>query len=76
MDIHLKISPEHATFLKLMGERANLTPVGVVEHVMYGAIYVTALDFAKNLQVAHEDQVLHAAARAIVLHGPTPRGGE
>ena len=76
MDIHLKILPEHATFLKLVAERSKMTPVGVVEHVMYGAMFVTALDFAKNLALAHEDPALHEAARAIVLHGPTPKGGE
>ena len=71
MDMHIKLLPELADFLKYLAEAHKVTPVDLAMHVLHEAIYITACDIAGDMDIHTEEPELHAAARQVVTLGPS-----
>ena len=71
MDMHIKLPPELADFLKHLSTAHKTTPVDMALYVLHEAIYITACDIAGDMAIHEEEQVLHTAARQVVTFGPS-----
>ena len=76
MDMHIKLPSEHAAFIKHVAEVHNVTPVAIAAHVLHEAIYITACEYAQDMDIHKEDPGFHASARQVVALGPSDLKGD
>ena len=71
MDMHIKLPPELAEFLKYLADASKATPVDMAMHVLEEAIYIAACGVAGDMAIFEQEPDLHAAARQVVTIGPS-----
>ena len=71
MDMHIKIPPELADFLKYLADANKVVPVDVAAHILHEAIYIAACDIAGNMEIHEDEPAFHTAARQVVTFGPS-----
>ena len=72
MDLHIKLARPQADFIAWIADKADRTPVSVVEEMVRDGMYIGALNALADLPLVKEHPAIAMISRAMVDYGPTP----